>query len=492
MHPQPCEPDEIRADLPAPDASFEALFRDHFGFVYQNLRRLGVPPASVEDAVQEVFLVVLRRQDAPVTTIRGWLFGIVRRIAWRQRRSAGRQSRLAEALAEQTRPALDGVHAIAEREAATLLERFLGRLDDDKRAVFLLAELEQMTAPEIARALAVKENTVYSRLRAARQEFDRTFARVRLRERRATGEAALDERALLLSRARRAHEPSPAARQRVLLLLWAPAGAATLGSAGEAAASPGAPGHASAWTHEPARLSTKLAAKKFSGGITAKLAGGGHTAWAVAIGTVGIAAILARPTPAPGEPRPDRGAPIEAVARDMDRGVPAASASDTAPADEPSLPFARLTAAAARAGQPAPSRPAPRRPETTANVPKDMSETPATDSPAATPVAAAPLDAGALRREAALMADARAALRSDAWARARELLQRHALEFPAGALVDERRLSLITALCSMGQVEAARAEAARIAAEQPGSVVARKANVMCPANSSTGAGRSGD
>lgn len=246
MHLQPHEPDEIRADLPVPDLTFEALFRDHFGFVYQNLRRLGVPPAAVEDAAQEVFLVVLRRSDAPITSIRGWLFGIARRIAWRQRRSAERQNRLTQALAEEDRPALDGAGAVAEREAAALLERFLGRLDDDKRAVFLLAELEQMTAPEIARALGVKENTVYSRLRAARQEFDRSFARVRLRERRATGEGTLDDGALLLSRARRAHEPSPAARQRVLLLLLAPA-LGGLGGPGEAWASSGAgPGQTSA------------------------------------------------------------------------------------------------------------------------------------------------------------------------------------------------------------------------------------------------------
>ncbi|MFY0531779.1 RNA polymerase sigma factor [Nannocystis pusilla] len=249
MQLQPAEP-ELRAEAPVAGASFDALFREHFGFVYRNLRRLGVPPAAVEDAVQEVFLVVLRRPDAPITSVRGWLYGIARRIAWRQRRSAGRQNRLAQALADEAPPALDGAVAVAEREAAALLERFLGRLDEDKRVVFLLAELEQMTAPEIARALEVKENTVYSRLRAARQEFDRTFARVRLRERRSTGEAALDEQALLLSRARRAGEPNPATRQRVWLALIAGAG---LAGAGEAAAATGGagPAQASAWTTAP-------------------------------------------------------------------------------------------------------------------------------------------------------------------------------------------------------------------------------------------------
>lgn len=101
-------------------------------------------------------------------------------------------------------------------------------------------------------------------------------------------------------------------------------------------------------------------------------------------------------------------------------------------------------------------------------------------------IASAAVDEGALRREAALMADARTALRANAWTRARELLARHAREFPAGALVEERRLSQITALCSLGEVEAARAEAARIEATHPGSALARKASGMCRVGPATG------
>ncbi|SFE34397.1 RNA polymerase sigma factor, sigma-70 family [Nannocystis exedens] len=469
MQLQPLEP-ELRADTPA---SFEALFREHFGFVYRNLRRLGVPPAAVEDAVQEVFLVVLRRPDAPITSVRGWLYGIARRIAWRQRRSVGRQNRLAQAFADEAPRALDGAVAVAEREAAELLERFLGQLDEDKRAVFLLAELEQMTAPEIARALEVKENTVYSRLRAARQEFDRTFARVRLRERRATGEAALDERALLLSRARRAGEPHAAARQRVWLALVAGAG---LAGAGEAAAASGgaAPAQTSAWSGGAARVEP-LAAWS---GTTA----GGHALGVAVVGLVGAVLVAARPavSDAPATPR----GPVAAAARSTHDGLPAAppptEAAGAAPAAPPSEAFARLAAAAARASQAPPlaSRPPAGAP---INVPKVMSERSSNESPPASARTQAPLDLDVLRRESSLMADARAALSAGAWSRAHALLQRHALEFPAGALVEERRLSLVTALCSLGQVEAARAEIARIDGERPGSAAARKARGLCPA-----------
>lgn len=459
MHLQPCEP-ERRADL-RPDSSFEALFRDHFGFVYQNLRRLGVPPGAVDDATQEVFLVVLRRPDAPITSVRGWLFGIARRIAWRQRRTAARQHRLAQALADETPPALDGAGVAAEREAAALLERFLGQLDDDKRAVFLLAELEQMTAPEIARALGVKENTVYSRLRAARQDFDRTFARVRLRERRATGEAALDDRALLLSRARRAHTPSPETRQRAWLALSVPAGATQLGGT-EPWPAPDA-AQAPTWGGPVGEVAA----------TTGKLATAG---WTVALGS---AAALLVAAALPDEPE-GRRAPVEHVSEDS-RGEAPDPAPAAAPVEVEPVPFERLTAAAARAEQAA----APRR-RPAVNAPKDMSPEPSAEATAPAP------ELDALRREAALMADARTALRAGAWTRARELLQRHALEHPAGALVEERQLSLISALCSMGEVTAARAEAARVEAERPGSALARKASATCPANSPTGPARAGD
>ncbi len=71
--------------------------------------------------------------------------------------------------------------AAAKAEAGRVVDRFLDELDDDKRAVFVLADLEQMTVPEIAVALQAPLNTVYSRLRLARQEFAAAAARHRAR-----------------------------------------------------------------------------------------------------------------------------------------------------------------------------------------------------------------------------------------------------------------------------------------------------------------------
>jgi len=70
----------------------------------------------------------------------------------------------------------------AQKEAAQILHQLLDGLEDEKREVFVLAELEQMAVPEIATALGLNLNTAYSRLRAARQDFEQGVARLRARD----------------------------------------------------------------------------------------------------------------------------------------------------------------------------------------------------------------------------------------------------------------------------------------------------------------------
>jgi len=92
-----------------PDSTgFTELFKCHFQRVYTNLRRLGVPESAVDDALQEVFLVVLRRLgESPLHSERAWILGVARRIAHRWRRGAARQHRLAEALSHEPRESVD-------------------------------------------------------------------------------------------------------------------------------------------------------------------------------------------------------------------------------------------------------------------------------------------------------------------------------------------------------------------------------------------------
>lgn len=169
---------------------FEAVYEQLFDFVWRSARRLGVAEAAVDDVVQEVFLVVHRRlpEFEGRSSVKTWVFAIVLRVVSDWRRTQRRKGGLASL--EQIAPEGDiadergtcPASALEQAEAVRLLHRLLDELDDDKRTVFVLAELEQTTAPEIAEALSIPLNTVYSRLRAARIEFDKALARHRARE----------------------------------------------------------------------------------------------------------------------------------------------------------------------------------------------------------------------------------------------------------------------------------------------------------------------
>lgn len=154
-----------------------ALYRVHFQFVWRSLRRLGVRPSSLEDAVQDVFLVAHRKLHAfdGRSSHRAWLFAIAVRAAAEHRRRDARlhldpDAQVATAHLEKT---------LELRQQIDLLDRVLETLPDDQRVVFVMAEIEQFSVPEIATALGVKLNTVYSRLRLGRAHFERTLARQR-------------------------------------------------------------------------------------------------------------------------------------------------------------------------------------------------------------------------------------------------------------------------------------------------------------------------
>ncbi len=163
---------------------FDAIYDGHFEFVWRSLRRLGVPATAVDDAVQDVFVVVHRRlADFDGASPRAWLFRIAFNVVREHRRlyqRKGRHEPLPESIADATP---DPHEALARAEALRLVEHLLDALDEDRRAVFILAEYEEMTAPEMAAALGVNVNTISSRLRAARRDFEAALARHRSRTR---------------------------------------------------------------------------------------------------------------------------------------------------------------------------------------------------------------------------------------------------------------------------------------------------------------------
>lgn len=151
---------------------FEELYQHHFDFVFRCAVRAGVPDASVDDAVQDVFLVVLRRlsQYSRGTNPRTWLYAIVSRVASNHRRRDRRKGGLDPLSPDQLASAPGPFEGAAHADDLRLLHRFLASLDGDKRDVFIMMDLEQMTGREVAEALDLNLNTVFSRLRIARQK----------------------------------------------------------------------------------------------------------------------------------------------------------------------------------------------------------------------------------------------------------------------------------------------------------------------------------
>ncbi len=151
---------------------FNALYRDEFSFVYRVLRYHGVRDADIEDLVHDVFVVLHRRLDDydPARPIRPWLFGIAYRTARRHGERVARRSEVSTEVpgAESREPAAD--EQLEAARAWRTLQRTLQELPWEQRAVVISHDIEEHTAPEIAVALDVPLNTVYSRLRLGRKK----------------------------------------------------------------------------------------------------------------------------------------------------------------------------------------------------------------------------------------------------------------------------------------------------------------------------------
>lgn len=170
------------APVPTEIPSFKEVYRDYFDFVWSSARRLGIQPSGMDDLIQEVFIVIhaklhtLEKQQS----LRSWVYSVVRRTASNHRR-AGRAHADAssgppgdgEALSREPTPLEQ-----TERNAGLqLLMTLLDQLDEPKREIFSLVDVEDLSVPEAAEILGIPLNTAYSRLRVARQSFEAALAR---------------------------------------------------------------------------------------------------------------------------------------------------------------------------------------------------------------------------------------------------------------------------------------------------------------------------
>jgi RNA polymerase sigma-70 factor (ECF subfamily) len=164
------EADEAEMSL---ESRFTELYQEHFAFVWRSVRMMGMSSDAADDVVQDVFVVAHRRlgdfeaRAAPRT----WLFAIARRVVSGHRRSLRRRFRLLAKVSSADQPSLPPTpyESSTRSETQRAVLEALETLPEDQRIVFSLTELEDMTAPEIASALGVNVNTVYSRLRIARR-----------------------------------------------------------------------------------------------------------------------------------------------------------------------------------------------------------------------------------------------------------------------------------------------------------------------------------
>lgn len=173
-----------------PHRGFAELYRRYYARVWRTLACLGIPESAVEDAVQDVFVVVHRRLGDPdqYRSLKSWIYAVTRRVAWHHRRGQQRADVRLAAVSREPQPVRESLdERVLTGEAATAMMSFLNTLDDDQRVVFLLAELEGLTAPEISEVVGAKVSTVYSRLRLARARFAQATERYQTRHRREAG-----------------------------------------------------------------------------------------------------------------------------------------------------------------------------------------------------------------------------------------------------------------------------------------------------------------
>jgi RNA polymerase sigma-70 factor, ECF subfamily len=164
----------------SPDARIERMVHLYFDVVWRSLRRLGVAEATLDDAAQQVFMVAARKLDTiDPAGEKPYLLGVAVRVASDARRTLSRRREVADDHAEaRPDPAPTAEELVDQKRARQLLDRVLAGMSMDLRAAFTMFEIEGMSVPEVAAALAIPLGTAASRLRRAREQFHEGVTRL--------------------------------------------------------------------------------------------------------------------------------------------------------------------------------------------------------------------------------------------------------------------------------------------------------------------------
>lgn len=178
----------VSEEVPTP-LDFATLVVDQKDFVYRSLRRSGLDAAAAEDAAQQVFLIASRKLDVITAgKEKAFLYRTARNVAAECRRRSAKRIEV-ELIEEEVDDATHATRSslsppdelLDEQRARALLDEVLASMSEPLREVFVLCELEELTAAEVAAYINIPAGTVASRLARARDEFDVCLIRIQAR-----------------------------------------------------------------------------------------------------------------------------------------------------------------------------------------------------------------------------------------------------------------------------------------------------------------------
>ena len=173
-------PSRVSTEGTDPQA-FRTLCEEQFDYVWASIHRLGVRGPDAEDLAHDVLVTIHQRLPSfdASRPLKPWIFGIALNVVRNHRRRVharlDREADLPEAVEDAAR---SPEHLVELQKTAALVERALDALPDERRAVFVLYELDEVPMADIAAELEIPLQTGYSRLRRARDEFQAAVAQL--------------------------------------------------------------------------------------------------------------------------------------------------------------------------------------------------------------------------------------------------------------------------------------------------------------------------
>jgi RNA polymerase sigma-70 factor (ECF subfamily) len=165
---------------PPQPLEFKAIYEDEFEYVWDALRSLGIRERDLEDLTHDVFVKVFNRLGTydPTRPLRPWLFGVAFRVASDFRRLARHQHEAGSSGVDSPDSGSYPDELAAAREELRVVLLALDTLDFERRAVFVMHEINDHSMSEISETLEVPLSTLYDRLRSARADFTEAVRRL--------------------------------------------------------------------------------------------------------------------------------------------------------------------------------------------------------------------------------------------------------------------------------------------------------------------------